>query len=165
MTVLVVGSGGCSGIPWWPGASSNPSTWSTYHSTAPAFDIPLEQHDIRETDVFRTILDDYQPDTLVNCAAMTDVDGCESDRETAFAVNGLSPVKLPVVVQRAVFRFVHASTEYVFDGDESKPYDETTLTDPIQVYGESNWLEKKPFRMSTATYAGCTVLVRVRGSR
>jgi len=40
-------------------------------------------------------------------------------------------------VQRAVFRFVHASTEYVFDGDESEPYDETTLTDPIQVYGES----------------------------
>jgi dTDP-4-dehydrorhamnose reductase len=109
----------------------------TYHSTAPAFEIPLEQHDVRETAVFRTILDDYQPDVVVNCAAMTDVDGCESDREAAFEVNGTAPGDLASCCTARDIPFVHVSTDYVFDGGASKPYDGAASTDPRQVYGES----------------------------
>ncbi|ELY63465.1 dTDP-4-dehydrorhamnose reductase [Natrinema versiforme] len=138
MTVLVVGSGGLLGSALVARCLERSiDVVGTYHSTAPAFDIPLEQHDIRETDAFRTILDDHQPDTVVNCAAMTDVDGCESDREAAFAVNGTAPGEIASCCAVRDVPFVHVSTDYVFDGNASEPYDETASTDPIQVYGES----------------------------
>ncbi|QRV15799.1 dTDP-4-dehydrorhamnose reductase [Haloterrigena salifodinae] len=138
MTILVLGSGGLLGSTLVDRCLERSiDAVGTYHSTAPAFDIPLEQHDVRETDAFRTILDGYQPDVVVNCAAMTDVDDCESDREAAFDVNGTAPGDLASCCAARDVPFAHVSTDYVFDGDASEPYDETASTRPIQVYGDS----------------------------
>ncbi|PGF16949.1 dTDP-4-dehydrorhamnose reductase [Natrinema sp. CBA1119] len=138
MTVLVLGASGLLGSAL-VGQCLEQSidVVGTYHSTAPSFEIPLEQHDIRHTAEFQTLLDKYLPNTVVNCAAMTDVDGCESDRERAFDVNGTAPGELARSSATRDIQFVHISTDYVFNGEATAPYDEMESTAPIQVYGES----------------------------
>ncbi|ELZ31368.1 RmlD substrate binding domain superfamily protein [Halogeometricum pallidum JCM 14848] len=109
----------------------------TYHSTQPAFEFPLVQHDIRDTERFESMLREHEPDAVVNCAAMTDVDGCESQPEAAFEVNGDAPGALASICAEHSVPFVHVSTDYVFDGEAAEPYSEDATTNPIQEYGKS----------------------------
>jgi len=80
---------------------------------------------------------------LVNCAAWTDVDGAETHRAEAFAVNAAAPGLLAAAAHEAGMAMVHVSSDYVFDGEgpggapESRPYRESDPTDPLSVYGES----------------------------
>lgn len=138
MDLLVLGAGGLLGSNVVAeGARRGHSVTGTYHSSVPSLDVTLEQLDIREEDTFRSLLDTYQPDTVVNCAAMTDVDACEEDEEAAFEVNGRAPGVLATACLDYGCRFVHVSTDYVFDGEAETPYSETAATEPVQVYGAS----------------------------
>jgi dTDP-4-dehydrorhamnose reductase len=74
---------------------------------------------------------------VVNCAAFTQVDRCESEPELAFAVNGAAVGPLAAAAARAGARFVHLSTDYVFDGEATEPYREEHATGPRSVYGAS----------------------------
>jgi dTDP-4-dehydrorhamnose reductase len=79
-------------------------------------------------------------DALVNCAAWTDVDGAESDRDRAAAVNATAPGLLAQAAAAAGTRFVHVSTDYVFDGARSAgapPYVESDAVGPRSVYGQT----------------------------
>lgn len=109
----------------------------TYHSTRPDFDVPLREFDLGEADSFDRLIDDHDPAVVVNCAAMTDVDRCESNPERAQALNADAPEKLARTCDNAGRRFVHVSTDYVFDGEATGPYHESDSTNPIQVYGQS----------------------------
>ncbi|WP_280586386.1 dTDP-4-dehydrorhamnose reductase [Halorubrum sp. Boch-26] len=109
----------------------------TYHSTRPAFDIPLTQFDLRDCDLFDDILTEHNPDVVVNCAAMTDVDGCETNPEQANILNGDAPGGLAAHCDANDVKFVHISTDYVFDGTERDPYSVSADTNPIQMYGKS----------------------------
>lgn len=80
------------------------------------------------------------PDALVNAAAMTDVDGCELDPDTAEAVNARSPGILAQFCRTHRVRFIHISTDYVFDGARAGGYVETDVTAPLQVYGRTKRL-------------------------
>ncbi|RQG96040.1 dTDP-4-dehydrorhamnose reductase [Natrarchaeobius chitinivorans] len=138
MDVLVLGAGGLLGSALVRRCLDRSiATVGTYHSTAPDFEIQLEHHNIRDTAAFRSLLDTYQPDTVVNCAALTDVDGCETSEATAAAINGTAPGELAGVCAARDIQFVHISTDYVFDGTATEPYTESEPTNPIQVYGES----------------------------
>ncbi len=78
-----------------------------------------------------------RPDIAVICGAMTDVEGCESSREKAFQINLKSPADIAREMKKIPGgKFVFLSTDYVFDGT-SGPYDENSLTHPLNVYGES----------------------------
>jgi len=83
------------------------------------------------------------PDALVNCAAWTDVDGAESNREGAFAVNAEGAGVLARAAGKAGVPMVHVSSDYVFDGHPPgaergpRPYRESDPTAPLSVYGES----------------------------
>jgi len=109
----------------------------TYHSTRPAFDIPLTQFDLREYDSFDNVLTEHDPDVVVNCAAMTDVDGCEVNPEQANILNGDAPGGLATHCDANDVEFVHISTDYVFDGTERDPYSVSADTNPVQLYGKS----------------------------
>ena len=76
-------------------------------------------------------------DVLINCAAMTNVDLCEQKRQAAFRINADAPEMLAKISHRKGARFIHFSTDYVFDGEKRTPYTEEDAAEPISVYGES----------------------------
>lgn len=138
MRVIVIGVGGLLGSNVL--AAARETSWEvvgTYHTTSPDFDVPLSKLDICDDERFRTILDRHDPDAVVNCAAMTDVDECEREPERAYEINGRAPRHLARICQKSDIRFVHVSTDYVFDGNAETPRRESDETEPIQVYGKS----------------------------
>lgn len=138
MRVLVLGAGGLLGSNVVTEAADRSEfVAGAYHSTPPPFDVPLDQLDIRDRATFCDLLDRHGPDVIVNCAAMTDVDGCEDNPEMAREVNGRAPGQLAEICHNREIAFVHVSTDYVFDGTGDTLYDESSTTGPIQVYGKS----------------------------
>jgi dTDP-4-dehydrorhamnose reductase len=79
----------------------------------------------------------FRPEVVVNCAAHTRVDACETEPERAFAVNATGAAQAAALAERAGARLVHVSTDYVFDGRGSEPYAEDAPTGPLSVYGQS----------------------------
>jgi len=80
-----------------------------------------------------------RPDLIINAAAYTAVDQAENDQAQAFALNGEAPGLLAQVAAELDVPFIHYSTDYVFDGLKSAPYDEDDTPNPLGVYGESKW--------------------------
>lgn len=101
------------------------------------------QLDVTSEDAVRGTIRDVLPDVVINCAAFTDVDGAESERERAFAVNGVAPGLIATAVSALPARggvvplLIHYSTDYVFDGSGTRPYAVTDRVSPLGVYGES----------------------------
>jgi dTDP-4-dehydrorhamnose reductase len=81
--------------------------------------------------------DFFRPDVVVNCAAFTKVDACETESETAFRVNGAAVENVASAADRAGARLLHVSSDYVFDGTAREPYREDAATAPLSVYGRS----------------------------
>jgi dTDP-4-dehydrorhamnose reductase len=138
MQLLVVGANGLLGSNVVrAGQQRGWNVSGTYHSTRPAFEIPLMQFDLQEYDSFDAVLTEHDPDVVVNCAAMTDVDSCETNPEQSHVLNGDAPGGLAAHCDANGVEFVHVSTDYVFDGTTREPYSESADTNPVQVYGES----------------------------
>jgi dTDP-4-dehydrorhamnose reductase len=93
--------------------------------------------DIRDRGLLASRLTEIRPEVIVNAAAYVDVEGCESDRELAFAVNADAVRGLAEEADRAGALLVQISTDYVFSGSASSPYAEDAPTGPINVYGAS----------------------------
>lgn len=89
---------------------------------------------------------DLKPDLIINSAAYTAVDKAETDRETAMTVNGITPGKLAQAVQWLGGTLIHVSTDYVFNGSQSHPYQESDLTNPLGMYGQSKLLGENAIR-------------------
>ena len=83
-------------------------------------------------DAFRSI----QPDIVINASAMTDVDGCETDKNRAYAVNARAVLDIATLCRKHGSIFYHISTDYVFSGREGN-YSESSIPDPINYYGFS----------------------------
>ena len=138
MRLLVVGANGLLGSNVvHVGRQRDWTVMGTYHSTWPEFDIPLTQFDLTASETFDDVLETHDPDLVVNCAAMTDVDGCETNPERANVLNGDAPGALAAQCAANGVEFVHFSTDYVFDGTACDPYGEEASPNPVQVYGES----------------------------
>jgi dTDP-4-dehydrorhamnose reductase len=82
-------------------------------------------------------MEKVRPDVIVNCAAYTNVDGCETNEETALLVNGRGPGHLAGAAKELGATLVHVSTDYVFDGTKNSPYTEEDVTNPQSAYGRS----------------------------
>ena len=80
-----------------------------------------------------------RPDVIINCAAYTNVDGCEVNHDAAFKANALGPRNLAQAAEKTGARLVHVSTDYVFSGRENGgiPQDEATIPGPISAYGST----------------------------
>ncbi len=105
-----------------------------------AFDVVGFNHaklDLGQPERMREVLGGLEFDALINTAAQTNVDRCESHRDEAFALNGDAPGVLAEICARKNARFLHVSTDYVFDGAKREPYGEEDEARPISVYGES----------------------------
>ena len=93
--------------------------------------------DLTKLEQIRDKLSPLEFDLLINCAAMTNVDLCESQRKQAFAINAEAPKHLAEICSQKKAKLIHFSTDYVFDGEKREPYVETDAARPISVYGES----------------------------
>lgn len=138
MQLLVLGANGLLGSNVLTAARDRGWTVTgTYHSEQPVFDTPLQQVDITDRDAVQSVIMDVNPDWVVNCAAMTDVDRCEEYPEKAHDVNARAPGDIAELCADERIRFLHVSTDYVFDGEEPSKYNENAPVNPVQVYGMS----------------------------
>ena len=96
-----------------------------------------EDADLRDHTRVRDVIRDSRSDWIILSAAYTDVDGCESNRDLAFAVNCEGAVNVAQAARDARSRLLFLSSDYVFDGSKRSPYQTTDARNPISVYGES----------------------------
>lgn len=100
----------------------------------------VNELDITDRDATIAFVRRHQPDTIISCAAFTNVDGCETNPEAAFKVNALGASNLAQAAERINARLIHVSTDYVFRGEGDKPLDESERVDPKSVYGKTKAL-------------------------
>ncbi|MFY9561155.1 MAG: dTDP-4-dehydrorhamnose reductase [Terriglobales bacterium] len=93
--------------------------------------------DLRDPARVRGAIQASRPDWIILAAAHTDVDGCESNRELAFAVNCEGAMHVAEAARESGSRLMFLSTDYVFDGSKRSPYETSDVRNPINVYGES----------------------------
>jgi len=103
------------------------------------FDLP--EFDIRNPQHLKQAV--AAADTIINCAAYTNVEGAESEAELAYQVNAEAVGRLGAIVKDAGKWLLHVSTDFVFDGRLSMPYVETDLPNPINEYGKSKLAGEK----------------------
>ncbi len=109
-------------------------------ATAAGDDVVAADHatlDVTDRDAVLGLITSVRPDAVVNCAAWTAVDACESDTQRAFAANALSVRWLAEGCDRTGAHLVHLSTDYVFDGTLDRPYREWDRPGPRSIYGAS----------------------------
>ena len=100
-----------------------------------------ETLDITDPENVRMVLDAVKPDVIINCAAYTRVDDCETNIELAYKINSKGPANLARNAHQLGAKLIHISTDYVFDGtlEVPKGYVETDHTHPISIYGKSKY--------------------------
>ncbi|HSZ62383.1 MAG TPA: dTDP-4-dehydrorhamnose reductase [Terriglobales bacterium] len=93
--------------------------------------------DLRDRARVQSVIQDSGPDCIILSAAYTDVDGCESNRDLAFAVNSDGAVNVAEAAREAGSRLIFLSTDYVFDGTKRSPYEINDPRNPTSVYGQT----------------------------
>ena len=93
--------------------------------------------DITDIDAVMKLAREVNPYAIINCAAHTAVDACETQYEKAFAINAIGARNLAIASRETGAKLVHISTDYVFDGKGTRPYVETDPTNPMGAYGST----------------------------
>lgn len=93
--------------------------------------------DITNIDKVMKLAREVQPYAIINCAAHTGVDACETEYDKAFKINAIGPRNLSIAARETGAKLMHISTDYVFDGKGTRPYVETDATNPQGAYGST----------------------------
>lgn len=93
--------------------------------------------DITNVESVDRFVADVKPYAIINCAAHTNVNGCETDVDNAYRINAVGPRNLSIAASRYHAKLMHISTDYVFDGQASSPYTEFDVPNPQAVYGKT----------------------------
>ncbi|MDZ8108416.1 MAG: dTDP-4-dehydrorhamnose reductase [Nostoc sp. DedQUE12a] len=102
--------------------------------------------DLTEPDTLYKVIRSNQPQIIINAAAYTAVDKAESESEQAYAINTTAPLILAEESQKLGAFLIHISTDYVFDGNGCRPYQETDATNPLSVYGKTKLAGEQAIR-------------------
>jgi dTDP-4-dehydrorhamnose reductase len=106
----------------------------------PAFEFVLmdrSQLDLSFPETFEKIIQTIAPDCIVNTAAYTAVDKSETEKELSYTVNATAVLALASICKNLAIPFITYSTDYVFDGEATAPYETTTKVDPVNYYGST----------------------------
>ena len=103
----------------------------------------IDTLDITNSASVTEFISNLRPEWIVNCAAYNLVDKAESEPEAALLINGTAVKNLAEAISGTDCRFIHVSTDYVYDGNASVPYDESTVTNPQSAYGRSKLAGEK----------------------
>ena len=118
------------------------------------FPFNKEQLNITDPVQVRNTIDRIRPDIIINTAAFTRVDDCETQKEIAFGINGVAVGTLAEMARSVHALLVHFSSDYIFSGNKGRPYLEDDTPNPLSVYGMSKWDGEKRIVAS-----GCRFLV------
>jgi dTDP-4-dehydrorhamnose reductase len=129
-------------------SSVEPAPVRALHSVA------YRQADITSKKDVRALVSAVEPSVIINCAAMTNVDACETERELAWRINVSGVEHLADAAKRANAALVHISTDYVFDGKHG-PYSEDDRPEPLSYYGKTKLASENVLRASDIT---CLIL-------
>jgi dTDP-4-dehydrorhamnose reductase len=116
---------------------------------------PRAAMDFLDPDAVARQVDQLRPQQVINCAAWTQVDLAETEQEKAFVINRDSPGSLAEAVARYGGNMLHVSTDFVFDGNQTRPYRESDEPNPIGVYGRSKLAGEQAVQ---AALPGATIL-------
>ena len=114
--------------------------------------LDVDELDITNLEQVKSKINDLKPDVIINCAAATNVDGCESNEDFAFKVNSIGPRNLAIASEEVGAKLVQVSTDYVFSGVGNKPLTEYDLTAPFSVYGKTKLLGENYVRELSSKY-------------
>lgn len=107
----------------------------------------LPEADITDEVSLDVIFGQHAPDAVIHCAAMTAVDRCETERDLAFRLNARGTANVAALCNRRGIRLIAISTDYVFDGDSYRPYNEfDRATGGRTVYGQSKFAGEEAVR-------------------
>ncbi len=112
----------------------------------------IDECDIADMASVRALAEGKRFDVIINCAAYTNVNGCETNVETAMRANAVGPRNLAVLAKEMGAKLIHVSTDYVFAGDGTVPYREYDLKAPQSVYGKSKHLGEEYVRELAGKY-------------
>ena len=127
MKILIIGSNGQLG---WELQRTVPQNVDMAALDYPDIDITDEKN-------LQSVMDEHLPDWIINCAAYTDVDGAEKEADAARAVNCDGAKNIAAQALRINARMVHISTDFIFNGNRSRPYQPLDKPDPKSVYGQT----------------------------
>ncbi len=104
-----------------------------------------ESLDITNKKQVDTVFEKHQPDIIINTAAMTNVDACETKREECWALNVTAVKNIidAIVAYKSDCHFIHLSTDFIFDGEKGSEYTETDIPNPLSYYALSKWEAEK----------------------
>ncbi|MDX5516398.1 MULTISPECIES: dTDP-4-dehydrorhamnose reductase [Stenotrophomonas] len=146
MTILLLGANGQLGQELQRALAPLGTIVATTRSGALPDGSACEVADFDQPASLAALLDRVQPTVVVNAAAYTAVDRAEGDRDAAFRANAEAPGVLAQWCARAGVPLVHYSTDYVFDGQGTRPYREDDATAPLGVYGASKLAGEQAIR-------------------
>lgn len=119
---------------------------------AEVFAMDVDTLDITNLEQVKKVLNEVKPDVVINCAAATNVDGCEANQDLAFKINSLGPRNLAMVAEELGAKIVQVSTDYVFSGVGEAPLKECDLVAPVSVYGKTKLLGEEFVRDFSTKY-------------
>lgn len=93
--------------------------------------------DITDVDAVLKLVRAEKPDVIINCAAHTNVDKCEEQWDLAYKINAIGPRNLSIAATEADAKMIHVSTDYVFEGNGTRPYTEFDAPNPVSAYGKT----------------------------
>lgn len=100
--------------------------------------------DITDIEQVINFANSNRPDIIINCAAHTNVNACESELDLAYRINAIGPRNLSIAASKIGAKMIHVSTDYVFDGTGKEPYNEFSPVAPLGAYGKTK-LEGEKF--------------------
>jgi len=137
MRLLITGSSGLLGLNLALDASRTHHVIGVDRDTLKSVPFELIKADLLDPDAVRRILAESKPDAVIHCAALANVDTCESNPELAYQINADFPARLADACARRQVRLVHISTDAVFDGQKDGAYIENDLPNPQGVYAQT----------------------------
>ena len=117
----------------------------------------IAQYDITSLTDTERFIHEADPEVIIHCAAMTDVDGCEAEPEKAMLVNGEGTRNVALATQKINAKLIYISTDYVFSGDLGRPYTEKDSVCPRTVYGKSKLAGEEAVHDLCNDYAICRI--------